>query len=85
MNKKGKKSLISLYLQIILSIVTIILGILSFIHSSYVSWFQLILGIDLIIMAYNNQVFYHRRYFTLFYIIAGLCFLVLSILHFMGV
>lgn len=83
--KEEKKSLLSLYLQFIMSFVVIIFIILYFVNKKYVLPLELSLGATLIIMGYNNKVFYKRKNVTILYIIIGVVLVVFSILQFLGV
>lgn len=72
-------------LQVVLTILTIILFIVSIFNRSVLTILQLSLGIDLLVMAYNNQVIYQRKRITILYVIVGVVLLILAALVLIGV
>lgn len=65
--------------QITLSFGTIFLGILTLYSREFLWGTETLLGLLLLLMAYNNQLIYKRKYFTYIYLIAGVVFAVLAI------
>ncbi len=76
--QKGKSFTISIYGQIILTIITIIMAIWWLDNHKVLGYLQLLLGLDLLIMAYNNKNVYQRNNFTIVYIIIGIIVLVMA-------
>ena len=84
-SKINKYNIVFINLQLIFTLLIIILGIAYFIDHDYDKWFELMLGIDLIIMGYNNYLIYKRAYFTTMYMIVGIIVIIISIFNFLGV
>ena len=76
---------LTVFIQLILSLGVLVVGVLSIIKSSFISYFEIVLGLDLFIMAYNNHIMYKRKYFTLVYIVGAIMMIVLGILRILGV
>lgn len=73
--KEGK---VGLYLQLILTALTIISGISYLINNKFLSYLQLFFALDMFIMSYNNHSIYKRKTFTILY--AGIGAVVLGIM-----
>lgn len=89
-NKKNTKvinqyNIFPVTLQFIFTILTVILCILTVFKYSFTHYFELFLGLDLLVMAYNNHILFFRKNFTIIYLIFGLIMILISILGFMGV
>lgn len=90
-NKKGEKKklqtidVIFVYLQILLTILTFILFIVFIFQQEIFKILQLSLGFDLLVMAYNNQRIYRRKFITAVYAFIGIILIILDILLFIGV
>lgn len=76
---------ISLYLQLLLSIAVIVMLVLVLVNKINLGYLELVLGIDLFTMAYNNYKFYKRQNFTVYYLVFGIVMIILSILKLLGV
>ena len=74
MNKK-----ISMYTQIILTIISIMFGILSIFVNDFLIIFYLFLGLDLFLLSYNNYTIYQKKYMTSVYLGFGL-FMILNVI-----
>lgn len=91
MKKEEKSSTIHRFnivfinIQLLLTVVTVVLGIWFIFDSKLMQVFQLFLGLDLLIMAYNNQIIYHRKKATVIYAVLGILLLILDLLMFIGV
>lgn len=81
---KKKKNLITLYLQAIVSIIAIVLLIMYFINNSYIGYLGICLGFDLLIMGYNNKLFYKRENMTLLYVFIGLALIIYNVVKLLG-
>ena len=67
-------------IQIVVTILTVILAIVFLFNRGYFKLFQLSLGINLLVMAFNNYKIYERSKLTFIYAMAGII-----ILLFLGV
>ncbi len=82
----GQISYPLLYLQALLTIAMIILGILSLINSKiYFDWFELILGITLFDIGFNNAKIFKRNGGTILYIGVGAVLFFLALLSLLRV
>lgn len=90
MTKEKKPSTVNRFnivfinIQFILTIITVILGVWYLFRPSLLLPFQFLLGIDLLVMAYNNQIIYHRKNATIMYIMIGILLLVLALFKLIG-
>ncbi len=88
MKKKGtinQFNIVGVVFQFIVTVVVVIFGILSLFNKSYYSTFELVIGVDLFIMAYNNQKIYQKKNLTIIYLLVGLFLVISSILKMIGV
>ena len=88
MKKKGtinQFNIVGVVFQFIVTVVVVIFGILSLFDKSYYSTFELVIGVDLFIMAYNNQKIYQKKNLTIIYLLVGLLLVISSILKMIGV
>lgn len=81
----NKYNILPVMLQFIFTILLIIFGILYFVNGDYNKWFLLFLGLDLMVMGYNNNIIYRRKNFTFLYVVFGIIVLFISLLFFLGV
>ncbi len=73
----------SLVMQFILLILLICFLISSFITNNY-SYTYIIMGLLLLVMSYNNKVFYKRKYMTFIYLIVGIYVIGLGVFNAIG-
>ena len=73
-----KFNLIFINFQLFLTFFTFGLFVWYIFDSSMIYTFQLFLGITLLVMAYNNQIIYHRKKMTVCYSVVGIFLLVLD-------
>lgn len=73
-----KFNLIFINFQLFLTFFTFGLFVWYIFDSSMIYTFQLFLGITLLVMAYNNQIIYHRKKMTICYLVVGIFLLVLD-------
>lgn len=73
------------YLQLILTLLTMILLIVSLFHAPMWLYLQLSLGFSFIVMAYNNQVIYKRKGFTILYLVLGVVLVLFALVMLLGV
>lgn len=79
-----KESKVSVYIQLILTIITIILAISYFINNDLLVFLQISLAFTMIIMGYNNKKIYKRTGFTYFYIIMGIIIFGIALIKLLG-
>ena len=63
---------VGLLVQVVLTELVIIFGIINIISDAFMPAFYAILSMVMFTMAYNNMKFYKKRYMTSIYVIAGL-------------
>ena len=63
---------VGLLVQVVLTELVIIFGIINLISDAFMPAFYAILSMILFTMAYNNVKFYKKRYMTSIYVIAGI-------------
>jgi len=89
MNKKGKineYNILGLNIQIILTVLVAIFSLLGFlINNIFFNMMKIVGGLDLFIMAYNNEKVYHNKSITVVYIIFGIITIIWGILGVIGV
>lgn len=73
-----------LYLQVFLTLVMIVLGIITLFNYKMLCWFQLFLGLTLLDIALNNALFYKRNGGTIFYVLIGIVLICLAYLEMAG-
>ena len=78
-------NIIFINVQLFLTFFTIGLFVWYLFDSSVLYFFQLFLGITLLVMAYNNQIIYRRKKMTICYSIVGLFLLILDLLLYLAV
>ena len=83
-NKGQSFFIISIYIQLILTAALIIFGIVALFKRELFIWFQLLLGITILDMGINNQLFYKRKNITFLYIGIAIAILVLFFLRLLG-
>ena len=88
---KEKKKIINEFnilgvnMQIVVTIAVLIFGGIYLFTKRFRSVFEILMAMDLFIMAYNNEMIYHKRKATVLYIIFGILLLVFAILSLVGV
>ncbi len=88
-NKKGKinkYNILGINIQIVLTILLCVFAIIGFfVNPWYFSIMRIIIGIDLLVMAFNNERVYHSRSVTIIYIIIGIMTFIWGLLNIFGV
>ena len=89
MEKKKKKGLlqdfkdfkitIPLLAQILFTEAVFIFAIVSLFEPVFLSVFYIVVGITLLIMAYNNYVYYKKKYFNIACIVLSVVYIILAI------
>ncbi len=85
MKKIHEFNIMGINIQIIVTIVVLVFGILTLFFEKYFPLFQFSMGIDLLLLAYNNEKVYRRKHLTIIYTIIGVLLIVFSIFVFLGV
>ena len=75
---------IGLFVQVILTELLIIFGIICFIHNEMIPVFYAILVMLMFNLSYNNHKFYKKKYMTIVYIVFGLFILITTLLEYLG-
>ena len=83
-NKKNKFSL-SIIIQMILSVVIICLLLMwLFVSGKFINYLWLVVGLDLIVIGYNNEKYFKRNGVTLYYFVVGIICIGYAILKLVG-
>lgn len=82
--KLSQTDLILLNIQLLMSICTLVVGILYFIKNNMLFWLQLSLGITMLTMGINNLKIYKRKSVTIMYFLLGILLVVLAVLTKIG-
>ena len=80
-----RESKIGLYAQLLLTIATIVLALLYLVYNNLLIYLQLILALDMFVIAYNNQQKYKRTFFTFLYVGTGIVILGIVVASLLGV
>ena len=76
-NTTNALNIIFVDIQIVATILTVILAVLFIFNQKYMKLFEFSLGVNLLIMAFNNYKIYKRSKLTLVYAIVGIIILIL--------
>lgn len=79
-NKINSFNILAVDIQIIFTVLSIILAIVSLFNNSFFRIFKLSLGFSLLIMGYNNQKIFKRKNTTILYVIAGVILVIVGCL-----
>ena len=89
MKKKGKineYNILGLNIQIILTILVCIFSLLGFlVNKNFFNIMKIFGGLDLLVMAYNNEKIYHNKGISVVYVIFGVIMLIWGIVGLVGV
>ena len=85
MRKINEWNILGINVQIVVTVIAGILGILSVFFERFFPFFQLAMGIDMFLLAFNNSRVYRRKNLTIIYIVCGILLILFSILIFFGV
>jgi len=80
MNKK-----ISFKIQVVLSILLLIIGLITLFKRELFPILEIIIGIDLLCLSYNNQKLFKRKELTTTYLVFGIIVLIVGIISLFGV
>ena len=70
--KEYKSDQVGLLVQVVLTELVLIFGIITLISEAFLPAFYTIISMVLFTMAYNNSKFYKKKYMTSIYVIVGL-------------
>ena len=70
--REYKSDQVGILVQVVLTELVLIFGIISLISSAFVPTFYIIISMVMFTMAYNNKKVYKKKYMTSIYIIVGL-------------
>ena len=79
-NKIHEFNILGAFLQVLCTIIVLVLAIVSIMNHNIFPYFEIIMGIDLMIMAYNNKKIFQKEKLTLYYLIFGIIVLVIGII-----
>ncbi len=72
---------IGLLLQLIISVSVVIIGIISIFVSEFILGLQILLFLTMLIMSYNNEKIFKRKYLTIIYLIFSVVLLISVIME----
>ena len=78
-NKIHEFNILGAFLQALCTIIVLVFAIVSIMNHNIFPYFEIIMGIDLMIMAYNNKKIFQKEKLTLYYLIFGIIVLVIGI------
>ncbi len=78
-------NIIGVNIQIIVTVLALIFGILTIFNNSFSPWFRILVGLDLFVMAYNNHKIHHKKNLTIIYIVFAVLIILVGILSLFGV
>ncbi len=84
-NKIHEGNIIGVTLQFIVTIIVVVMGILSLFFDNIFPIFEIVMAIDLFIMAFNNYKIYKKAHLTIIYIAVGIFLIISSVLSYLGV
>ena len=83
-SKKNIVTKLMIIIQLILTIALIILGIITIFKPTLLRTFEIVLGITLIDIGFNNQMIFKRKNLTILYYIIGIGSLIIGIFQILG-
>ena len=83
-SKKNIVTKLMIIFQLILTIALIILGIITIFKPTLLRTFEIVLGITLIDIGFNNQMIFKRKNLTVLYYIIGIGSLIIGIFQILG-
>ena len=85
-NKKiDKYNILIVNIQIVVTIFVLVFGLIYLLKGKYRLVFEILMAIDLLIMAYNNIKIYHKKFATYLYILFAIILILFTILSLFGV
>ncbi len=75
-----KKLPLGLKIQFVMSIILLILLVITIFNHNFLVFSEIMMGLTLLVMAYNNQTFYKRKNLTIIYIVFGVLVILMTIL-----
>ncbi len=83
-SKKNIVTKLMIIIQLILTIALIVLGIITIFKPTLLRTFEIVLGITLIDIGFNNQMIFKRKNLTVLYYIIGIGSLIIGIFQILG-
>ena len=92
MKKENKNSPVNRYniiwvnIQAFITLAVLVLAVLSLaVDDKYFILMEILVAVDLFVMAFNNYRIYRRRNATIWYVVVGIFLLIYALLSFLGV
>ena len=82
--KSINKLKVLIVIQFLLTISVIFFGIITIFNTNLLYYFEILLGITLLVMGLNNYLIYKRKNLTILYIIIGIGSIILALLEILG-
>lgn len=82
--KEQKQNTYGLVIQLLLVLAVVVLLVLSAFDRIYLTIAEIVTGLALIAMAYNNHTVYNRKYLTIIYAIFGLLVIIDGVVSLIG-
>ena len=83
--EKSSKNKTLFFIQTIFSGLLAIIGIITIFNNSFFPYLEILLGLNLLLLAYNNQRIFHKQKMTVMYIVFGVIVILVGILSLLGV
>lgn len=80
--KEYKSDQVGLLVQVVLTELVLIFGIINLISDAFLPAFYAIISMIMFTMAYNNKKFYKKKYMTSIYVIVGLFVAITTIVEY---
>ena len=85
MKKINEHNLLGIKLQFLVTVVVAIVGVIAIFKNKFFPYFQLAMGFDLFLLAYNNAKVYQKNKMTLIYVVFGILLICSALLALLGV
>ena len=85
MRKINEWNILGINIQIVVTIIVAVLGVLSLFLKQLFPFFYFVMAMDLFLLAYNNHKVYQRKKITLMYIVCGIILILFAVLLLLGV
>ena len=85
-SKINEYNILGINIQIVLTILVCVFTLIGFfVNSWYFIIMRILIGLDLFIMAFNNERVYHNKKLTIIYIVIGVLMIIYGLLNIFGV
>lgn len=89
MNEKKQKinefNILGVNVQLLITIGVIVFALIYLFTEKFLFVLEILMGIDLLVMSYNNHKIYHKRKLTIIYMIFAIVLFIFAILSILGV